>query len=74
MLIEIVLLVLAVYLLAGFLFAIAFVIKGVTVVDEAAHGSSIGFKIIILPGATLLWPVLLKKWINAKPMSHDQTA
>ena len=69
-----VLLLLALYLLLGFIFAIAFLIKGVTVVDEGAHGSSTGFRIIILPGVILLWPVLLKKWINAKPTSHDEAA
>jgi len=74
MLIEMVLMLIALYLLSGFIFAIAFVIKGITVVDEGAHGGSAGFRIIILPGVILLWPVLLRKWINAKPTSHDETA
>jgi hypothetical protein len=74
MLVGIILVLAAIYLVIGLLFAIAFVIKGVTAVDEGAHGSSAGFRIIILPGVALLWPVLLKKWINAKSTSHDETA
>ncbi len=64
----------AIYLLAGLVFAIVFVIKGVRVFDDGAHGTSIGFRIIILPGAILLWPVLLKKWIHAKSTRHDKAA
>jgi len=74
MIIEIILLLTAVYLLFGFVFAIVFVIKGVTVIDEGSRGSSAGFRIIIIPGATLLWPVLLKKWIHAKSTIHDEAA
>lgn len=55
----------AVYLAAGLLFAIPFVMKGVNKVDEGAHGGSIGFRIIIIPGTMLFWPLLLQKWIKA---------
>ncbi|MEP6750501.1 MAG: hypothetical protein ABJB86_22380 [Bacteroidota bacterium] len=72
MLIEIVLLLTTFYLFCGLVFAIVFVLQGLAVVDKGARGSSIGFKIIILPGIVLLWPVLLKKWINAKSTSHDE--
>jgi hypothetical protein len=61
---SIILLVAAAYLLCGFVFAIVFVIKGVAVVDEGAKGAGVGFRIIILPGAVVFWPFLLKKWIN----------
>ena len=61
----IVLWVLAVYLVCGFVFAICFLSKGITAVDEIAKGSSTGFRLIILPGVILFWPLLLKKWINA---------
>jgi hypothetical protein len=55
----------AVYLLAGFVFAVFFIVKGITVVDSEAKASGIGFRLIILPGAIILWPLLLKKWIKA---------
>ena len=65
MIISIILIVLAVYLAIGFLFAIPFVIKGIHKVDEGSHEGSIGFRIIIIPGTMVFWPLLLKKWIKA---------
>lgn len=65
MIVNIILIVLAVYLVIGFLFAIPFVINGVHKVDEGAHGGSIGFRIIIIPGTMVFWPILLKKWMKA---------
>ena len=65
---------LAIYLLAGVLFAIFFLTKGIEKIDTAAHGSGWGFRLIILPGTIVLWPVLLNKWIKAKPVQHDKTA
>ena len=55
----------AIYLLTGLVFAVLFLMKGISVVDDGAKGSGIGFRLIILPGIALLWPVLFKKWINA---------
>jgi uncharacterized membrane protein YphA (DoxX/SURF4 family) len=63
--VSILLWVAAAYLLAGFLFAVPFVWKGVTKIDEGAQGSKWGFRFIIIPGVIIFWPVLLKKWINA---------
>lgn len=65
MIVNIILIVAAIYLAIGFLFAIPFVIKGVHKVDEAAHGGSIGFRIIIIPGTMVFWPLLLKRWMKA---------
>ena len=66
MMIDIALIIVAVYLLSGLVFAIAFLLKGLTVVDEGAHGASIGFRIIIIPGVIVFWPFLLYKWRKAK--------
>jgi hypothetical protein len=63
--IEILLVGTGVYLLFGLLFAILFVIKGVDKVDKGAHGGSIGFRIIIIPGVMAFWPLLLQKWLQA---------
>ena len=62
--VTIILYIVAVYLAMGFLFMIPFVIKGVDRIDEGAHGSSIGFRIIIIPGVIVFWIVLLKKWLK----------
>jgi hypothetical protein len=72
MIIELLFRIIAIYLISGFVFAIAFIFKGVDQVDEGAHGSSIGFKIIIIPGTIVFWPLLLKKWLNvSKEKHHD---
>ncbi|MEP6596873.1 MAG: hypothetical protein ABJA71_13050 [Ginsengibacter sp.] len=60
--VSICLLIVAVYLFAGVIFTIFFQAKGISKIDEGVHGSSIGFRIIIIPGCILFWPVLLKKW------------
>lgn len=74
MFIQILLLIVAVYLICGMVFAVPFIAKGIKVVDEGAHGSSIGFRIIIIPGVIVFWPFLLRKWIKAKTTGNDQTA
>ena len=56
----------AIYALIGAVFAIAFVMRGIDFVDAAARGSGIGFRLIVIPGAAALWPLLLRKWIGAK--------
>lgn len=73
-LLVIVLVIAVIYLALGFIFAIPFIIKGVSTIDDGAKGSSIGFRIIILPGVIVFWPLLLKKWIKAKPLNHDEAA
>jgi hypothetical protein len=55
------------YAAAGVVFGIAFVARGVSRVDEHAAGAGLGFRLIILPGVAALWPVLLRRWIRARP-------
>jgi hypothetical protein len=73
MILGIILSIVGLYLLFGFLFAIPFVIKGVTVIDpDGAHGTTWGFRLVIIPGTIVFWPVLLKKWLRAnKKENHD---
>jgi hypothetical protein len=63
--VEVILIIVLIYLLLGVLFVILFLINGLTKVDAGAHGGTIGFKIIIIPGVIVFWPVLLNKWIKA---------
>ncbi len=62
-----ILMIVAVYLCCGIVFAIPFVIKGANKIDEGTHGATWGFRVIILPASIVFWPLLLKKWIRAKP-------
>jgi hypothetical protein len=55
-----------VYALIGAVFAIAFVTSGIDRVDPVARVSGMGFRLIVIPGAAALWPLLLRKWIGAK--------
>ena len=59
-------LLLGVYAAAGLVFVAAFVIAGIGRIDQVANGSSIGFRLIVLPGAAALWPLLLRRWLNAR--------
>lgn len=55
---------LGLYLVAGLLFAIPFVLIGAKRIDPHAVHGSWGFRLLILPGSALLWPILLKRWLS----------
>ena len=63
--VEAVLIIVSIYPVLGVLFVFPFLVKGLTKVDKGAHGGTIGFKIIIVPGVIVFWPVLLSKWVKA---------
>lgn len=54
------------YAAFGLLFACAFLTVGISRMDPVSKGSGIGFRLIILPGVTALWPVLFTRWIRGK--------
>lgn len=64
--ITILLNIVAIYVLIGFLFALFFITKGVTLIDKGAKDTSIGFRLLILPGSVALWPVLLKNYLEQR--------
>jgi hypothetical protein len=72
MLIKIILILAVLYLAIGLIFAIFFVLKGVDKIDEGAQGGSWGFRIMIIPGTMVFWPLLLKKWLHIKSNGHDE--
>ncbi len=55
---------LAAYAAAGAIFAIAFVFFGIARIDPVARHSSIGFRLIVMPGVAALWPLLLGRWLK----------
>ncbi|HEY4952393.1 MAG TPA: hypothetical protein VII71_03300 [Verrucomicrobiae bacterium] len=56
------LILLAIYLACGFLFAIPFVFIGVKKIDPHATNGFWGFRLLIFPGAMTFWPMLLRRW------------
>ena len=63
--VYLILLIVGLYLAAGLVFAVPFAIKGVTRIDENAVGSKWGFRLIIIPGSIVFWPLLLRKRLKA---------
>lgn len=50
------------YLACGLLFAGPFVAVGVNRIDAAARHAPLGFRLIIVPGVVLCWPLLAIRW------------
>jgi Na+-driven multidrug efflux pump len=61
------------YLTLGVLFAVPFAFRFINRIDAvAAHGTST-FRLLVIPGATLLWPMLLIRLLRgdtAPPMER----
>jgi len=55
------------YLATGAIFAIAFALFLAGRIDPSAKHGSWGFKLLILPSATLLWPLLLRRVLRHQP-------
>ncbi len=54
-----------VYLLAGVGFAIWFAARGAGRLDPGATGSTLGFRLLLIPGAVVLWPYLAARILAA---------
>jgi hypothetical protein len=52
------------YLVAGIVFAAAFLTAGVGRVDPQTIGAGLPFRLIIAPGVIALWPILLRRWMK----------
>ena len=67
-------LVLEAYALLGLVFALLFVVIGIARIDAQAQGTSIAFRLIILPGSVALWPLLAWRWVRGireAPIEHN---
>jgi hypothetical protein len=62
---QLILYVLGAYVLGGLLVGVPFVLRGVERVDPAARGTSLIFRLLILPGTVALWPLIAAKWRRA---------
>jgi hypothetical protein len=57
---------LAAYLAAGLLFAPAFAWRWAARLDPAAGRGTLGFRLLLLPGAALLWPYLAWRLVRSR--------
>lgn len=62
------------YLVCGLLFGLAFVTVGVGRIDPHARGGSWGFRVAILPGVALLWPLMASRWFFGKHQPVERNA
>jgi hypothetical protein len=52
------------YLSFGLVFGVWFVFKGAEQIDASMHGASWPTRLLLLPGSSALWVVLLRKWLK----------
>jgi hypothetical protein len=57
--------VLVLYVLVGAVTALAFVTFGIARVLPAGTPVTLGARVVLLPGAALLWPYVLLRWLKA---------
>ena len=65
---------LIIYGALGLVFALCFVTLGVGRIDPSAKGAGVGFRLMILPGAAALWPLLASRWLRrgqAPPVENN---
>lgn len=63
---SLIVLVLAIYIAVGLLFGVFFAVSGAARLDPGAMGSPITFRILMIPAATALWPLLLVKILKKR--------
>ncbi|MCY3965154.1 MAG: hypothetical protein OXG83_08950 [Acidobacteria bacterium] len=71
---EVVVLLCTVYIACGLVFAPFFAWRGVGRVDPSARSAGLGFRLIIVPGVAVLWPVLLRRWLAGRLPPSERNA
>ncbi len=56
----------AIWFAVGVLVAVPFLLTGIGRVIAGAGGSSVAFRLLILPATALLWPVVLRRWTRSR--------
>jgi hypothetical protein len=52
------------YLLAGLIFSAPFLVAGIGHIDPQARATPLSFRMIVLPGVLVLWPLLAWRWLR----------
>lgn len=58
--------VIGLYLSIGLVFGLIFISLGLKNVDEGSIDTSWKFKLLLIPGMLVFWPLFLKKWMGAR--------
>lgn len=70
--IETLLLLLAVYAAIGLVIGLVFVALAGRRIDPRLHGSGRLVRLVLLPGAVLLWPIIAARLIRGQPEGNPQ--
>jgi hypothetical protein len=63
---EVIVAMAAAYAGMGFVFALGFAGWGAAAIDNAVHGAPLSFRLLIIPGAVALWPLLAVRWLQRR--------
>jgi hypothetical protein len=63
---------LVLYLIAGLLFAVAFALSGYKQLDPGGATASRRLRLLWMPAAVALWPLLLIKWKNSTARTRSE--
>ena len=63
-----------IYLAVGLLVAVPFAFLGAKLVDPAAAEGTVGFKLLVIPGTMVFWPLMLWRWVKRLPPPEERSA
>lgn len=63
-----------VYFIAGLIFAVLFSLLGVQRTDPGARGLAPFFRLLIIPGVSIFWPLFALRLVRGKQHPMEQTA
>jgi len=72
--VEIIVSAIGIYLAIGILFAVWFVIFGITKLDESAKSTGIGFRLIVFFGVAVFWVLLAKRLLFHEILPTENNA
>jgi hypothetical protein len=60
------------WVVLGTLFAVPFLVRGVSTIDPVASNSPWTFRLLLVPGVVVVWPLLLWRWVaRARPRERN---
>ena len=72
--VETLLLLLGIYLAVGLIVAIWLVVWGLARLDPVARDGSSGFKILVLPGLCVFWPIFVSRLLEGRQLPEERNA